>query len=150
MTILCFALAFINTTLFFVLSAIHFYWAFGGKAGMDNVVPVNEKGKRMLNPGPAACTIVGLFLVGFAVLFLNKVEQLRFDIPRWLYQYGILGISAIFLLRAIGDFKYVGFGKKIKNTAFAVLYTKYYSPLCLLISVNGFVLEMILKTLPKI
>ncbi|PTT14637.1 DUF3995 domain-containing protein, partial [Flavobacterium sp. HMWF030] len=44
-------------------------------------------------------------------------------------------IIFIFILRAIGDFNYVGFFKKHRNSEFALKDTKYYSPLCLLIGV---------------
>jgi hypothetical protein len=53
---------------------------------------------------------------------------------------GNLAIAIIFLIRAIGDFRYVGFLKKIKNTKFAKKDTKYYSPLCSLISVLAFII----------
>ncbi|WP_307347298.1 DUF3995 domain-containing protein [Metabacillus malikii] len=40
-------------------------------------------------------------------------------------------ITFIFFLRAIGDFKYLGFTKKIKNTNFSKYDTALYTPLCL-------------------
>ena len=51
--------------------------------------------------------------------------------------YGNLAIGIIMLIRAVGDFKYVGFFKKIKGTIFAQNDTHFYSPLCLLISINA-------------
>jgi hypothetical protein len=41
----------------------------------------------------------------------------------------------LFILRAIGDFKYLGFFKKIKNTKFGQNDTKYFAPLCLIIGI---------------
>ena len=52
--------------------------------------------------------------------------------------YGNLAIGIVMLVRAVGDFKYVGFFKKIEGTIFAQNDTRYYSPLCLLISLNAF------------
>jgi hypothetical protein len=50
-------------------------------------------------------------------------------------------------LRAIGDFNYVGFFKKIKHTKFGKNDTKYFSPLCLTIGVLTIILELINKKL---
>ncbi len=41
----------------------------------------------------------------------------------------------LFLMRAVGDFNAVGFFKKIRSTAFAAYDTKYFSPLCVYLSV---------------
>ena len=48
--------------------------------------------------------------------------------------YGNLAIGIVFLIRAIGDFKYVGFSKKVKGSLFAENDGRYYSPLCLVVS----------------
>ena len=39
-------------------------------------------------------------------------------------------IAAVFALRAIGDFRYVGFFKRVRGSKFARLDTLAYSPLC--------------------
>ena len=150
MTIISFALVSVNFTLLLMLSAMHFYWAFGGKAGFDKAIPTNVEGAQMLQPGKTACIVVALFLAGFALLFLDTIDVIHVAMPGWLHRYSVYGASIIFLFRAIGDFKYVGFTKKITNTEFGSLDTRYYSPLCLLIGLNGVVLEMMLKMSPKI
>jgi hypothetical protein len=40
-------------------------------------------------------------------------------------------LALLFLARAIGDFRLVGFFKRLRGTRFASLDTRYYSPLCL-------------------
>ena len=50
-------------------------------------------------------------------------------------------ISILFFIRAIGDFKYVGFFKKVKQTTFGEMDTTYFSPLCLVISMVGILIE---------
>jgi len=52
-------------------------------------------------------------------------------------------LFSIFLLRAIGDFNYVGFFKKIKDTNFGKMDSKYYSPLCLVIAIMGFAVKFL-------
>ena len=44
-------------------------------------------------------------------------------------------LSVIFIIRAIGDFNFLGFFKKRKNTPFAIYDTIYFSPLCLVFGV---------------
>ena len=45
-----------------------------------------------------------------------------------------MGLAAIFVLRALGDFQYVGFSKRIRGTQFAHWDDRIFSPLCLLIA----------------
>ena len=48
-------------------------------------------------------------------------------------------MAMIFVLRTLGDFRYVGFTKRIRNTSFAEWDTKLYSPLCLLMALLALV-----------
>ena len=73
-----------------------------------------------------------------ALLHLEKVQILGLPILTWINVYGLKIIAGVFLVRAIGDFRYVGFFKKIKGTIFANLDTKFYTPLCILLSFNAF------------
>ncbi len=49
-------------------------------------------------------------------------------------RYGLWLTAVIFLLRAIGDFRYVGVFKRHRESSFAKLDTLLYSPLCLLLA----------------
>ena len=138
MHILSFTLCIVLT----ILSAIHFHWAIGGQWGFDNALPVNENGSRVLNPGKTACAIVGLGLAGFACFYLFQTNIIDIAIPQWLLNIGGWGIPAIFIARAIGDFNYVGFFKKVKNTKFGKLDSAIYSPLCIAIGVIGLALQI--------
>ena len=51
-------------------------------------------------------------------------------------------IPIIFLLRAIGEFKYVGIFKRVKKTKFGRFDTKLFSPLCLIISILGIINQL--------
>ena len=127
-------LAIVNSTILLSLSSLHFYWAFGGQWGFTAALPTNEEGKRVLNPKWYDSLIVGLGLLVFAVYLLIYVGLIPFQLPKWLFDYGIWVISAIFILRAIGDFKYIGVFKKVRNTKFARRDTLLYSPLCMTIA----------------
>ena len=117
--------------IFIFISAIHFYWGLGGKWGADAAIPSKENSERVINPKLPECFVVAFGLLGFGLFILVKSHVLSFKLPNWLLDYGTWALSLIFILRAIGDFKYFGFFKKIRSTRFGRLDTRYYSPLCL-------------------
>jgi len=129
--------------IFISLALIHLYWVFGGTKGLDKALPTDKTGKRILNPGKVETLIVGIGLLLFAFFYILKTGIIEIQVPSFLLRYGGWGISAIFILRAIGDFKYVGFFKKIKHTEFGIFDTKYFSLLSLLIGLLGLTLESI-------
>lgn len=129
----------LNTLILLAISGIHFFWAFGGRWGADAAIPTSQEGKKTLSPNTFATLVVAFGILAMALLHLEKVQTLGLPIPVWINAYGLKIIAVIFLIRAIGEFKYVGFFKKIKDTQFAILDTKYYSPLCLILSINAFI-----------
>jgi len=84
-----------------------------------------------------ATLVVALGLLLFSIITLGTAVALPFKIDHRYFQYGDVFISIIFLVRAVGDFKYVGFFKRIRETPFAKMDSKFYSPLCLFISMIG-------------
>lgn len=139
-------LAYINFVLLLLISGIHFYWVFGGIWGLHNAVPEQE-GTRAFQPG-RFITLVAAVLFGLmALYFLYKAGQFPAAdplVPSWVSQYGLWLLAGIFLLRAFGDFRYVGFSKKVRDTRFAELDTWFYSPLCLFLGVNTVLLIVFL------
>lgn len=127
---------------FLFLSLIHFYWAFGGKWGTEGVYPAKADGRPMKPPGIVATLIVAVGLLCFGLFYLIKGGFISTELPLWLNEKGLWILSVIFVLRAIGDFKYLGFFKKVKNSRFAISDTKFYSPLCLLIGILTLILVL--------
>ncbi len=134
--------AIILSLIFLLLAGLHIYWGFGGKSGTAAAIPTTENNKPVIAPGPIACFAVGIALCGFAVLVLTKAGIILFALPGWILNYGLWVIAVIFLLRAIGEFKYIGFFKKVKATRFGEMDSKYYSPLCLVIGGLCVILEI--------
>lgn len=132
----------IESIIFFILAGIHFNWVLGGTWGFDKALPTNEKGKRVLNPKRFESLIVGLGLLAFSLFFLIKSTILLIKLPSWMLNYFGWVVAIIFLLRAIGEFKYVGFFKKIKNTQFAKADTNYFSPLCFLLASIAIIIQI--------
>jgi len=128
-------LAMVTVAGFVILSGLHFYWVFGGKRGFDKSIPTVGD-KPTLNPGRVITTIVALGLLGFGVitylLGFTDIKSMKYGnlivVAGWC-------VSAIFLIRAVGDFKTVGFFKKIRTTDFGRYDTKFYSPLCLFLAI---------------
>lgn len=134
-------LVLINSIIFVVLSAIHFYWLAGGKWGLASSLPSNPSTQDFLfKPSILATLMVAFGLLLFAIITIGNAKLFLFEIDNRYFRYGDIFISIIFLMRAVGDFKYVGFFKSIRETSFASMDSKFYSPLCLLISAIGFLI----------
>jgi len=128
----------INTIIFITLSGIHFYWMGGGRWGYVSALPSNPSTQELLfKPSIMATLIVACGLLLFAIITLGNLIVFPFNIDQRYFHWGNLAISIIFLIRAVGDFKYVGFFKSIRDTLFAKMDSKFYSPLCLTISAIG-------------
>jgi len=128
---------------FFLLGAIHFYWVMGGEWGLKKAIPTKSKEEEPAKPPMIATVIVGLGLLSFGLLYLFRSGLVRGDIPDWCFMYGGWAIPALFLVRSIGEFKYVGFFKRVRDTEFARADSKIFSPLCLIIGVMGLLVQLV-------
>lgn len=126
--------------IFLALSFLHFYWALGGEWGFSSALPTDESGRRLVNPTPLASTVVGMGLLAFGTFYLLKSGLVNNFLPSIASNIVSWVIPLIFMLRAIGDFKYIGFFKQISQTQFGQADSFYFSPLCLIVSVIGFIL----------
>ncbi len=125
--------------LFLVLSFLHFYWAIGGDWAFSKVLPTTIAGEPLLAPTVMDSIIVGLALLIFSIFYCIKSTIIAIKLPNWLTTILSWGVPLIFSIRAIGDFKYIGFFKEIDTTTFGQLDTSFFSPLCLFIAVTGFI-----------
>ncbi|MBV9988342.1 MAG: DUF3995 domain-containing protein [Chitinophagaceae bacterium] len=139
-------LIFVNAGIFFALSILHFYWAFGGKLWYDLVLPTSSNGLHKFNPGKAATLIVAFSLLCLILITVGNKGFFDRYIRRKYFHYGTLAIAVVFLIRAIGDFKFVGFFKTVKWTKFGISDTQIYSPLCLFIALSSGLIFIFNKT----
>ena len=93
------------------LGLILFNWVVGGKFGFAESLPTKESGERVVNPKKIDSAIVGIGLIAFGIFYVLKSGLFEYNLPEWIMKYGSWIIPTIFLLRAIGEFKYVGFFK---------------------------------------
>lgn len=129
--------AIILAIIFTILAIIHFNWTIGGTWGYEQALPTNEQGERILNPRKIDCFIVGVALLILAILYLSHLDIISIELPHWINITQLWAVPIIFILRAMGEFKYVGFFKKVKHTTFGRMDTLLFSPLCLVIALLG-------------
>ena len=124
------------------LGLIHFNWVVGGEFGFSESLPTKESGERVLNPKRIDSAIVGIGLTAFGCFYLIKSGIIGYELPEWVMKYGGWIIPIIFVIRAIGEFTYVGFFKSVKNTEFGKWDSKLFSPLCLAIGIGGILIQI--------
>jgi hypothetical protein len=123
----------ILSAILWIIAGFHFYWAFGGQRFSQGVFP-NIK-NHSFRPSKAATLFVALCFMALAIYYLKYVEILP--------KYFLMGLALVFLLRAIGEFKYLGFFKTEKNGLFAINDTQYFSPLCVVLGLLNLILYLL-------
>ncbi len=123
---------------FLTLSLWHVCWLLGGRVGRDAAIPEVE-GKQVFQPSAAATIVVAVALALCALLLAATAGLVPLPLPNTLLVWLTRTLAVVLLLRAIGDFRLVGFFKRIRNTHFARLDTLVYSPLCLLLAIGSLI-----------
>jgi Protein of unknown function (DUF3995) len=142
-----YSLSIINALIFIAIAALHVYWAAGGSKWADAVLPeMPGNAQKLFIPGKLITLAVAVGLLFFAFISLGINGLFSSFLSNRFFLYGNAVVGIIFLLRAIGDFKYAGFFKKVKETMFARNDTKYFTPLCTIISIIAFLICFILYT----
>ncbi|MCI3926973.1 DUF3995 domain-containing protein [Paenibacillus sp. TRM 82003] len=114
----------------------------GGNRWVSAVIPSKGmEAERLFQPTKleTGSVAAALALAGWFVLELAGVIE-RVLYPEWLIVYGGWALSAVFIIRSIGDFRWLGFFKSKQGTLFAKMDTLLYSPLCLLIGIGVIIL----------
>ena len=123
---------------FTAIAGIHVYWAFGGKRGLGPAIPENSDGPLFESRFAGTFVIALIFFTGSIAVLMDLQTVRVLFLQDYLYHL----IAVVFALRAIGEFKYVGIFKKIKHSEFALYDSRLYIPLCLSISLCGWVMLM--------
>ena len=82
------------------------------------------------------------FILGMGAMVLWHINAFSLPFPHVWSTVGTSLIATAFTLRAVGEFKYVGFFKRIRGTQFARMDTRFYSPLCLGVAAGLWVLAL--------
>ncbi|KKX47358.1 DUF3995 domain-containing protein [Sphingobacterium sp. IITKGP-BTPF85] len=135
-----FILSKINIVVFLFLAAMHLYWVCNGQFGIAATIPTKLNGKRVFTPSRFGTFIVAVGLFLFALLNMVFDGLVQLPVASIYIGYGMWIIAAIFLLRFIGDFKYVGITKRFRKSVFARKDTYFFSPLCFFLFVSHILL----------
>lgn len=115
---------------FFVLAGLlHLYWVAGGSWGIGAVLP-EWPGRELPKPGPLVTLAVAASLFAAGALVAVHAGWIPLPLPRIWSARILWAGSAVFALRAVGEFTLVGFFKRVRGTRFAAFDTYLYSPLC--------------------
>jgi hypothetical protein len=120
------------------LSALHVFWAAGGRAGGGVAIP-RQGGEAVFTPSPIGTVMVALALAAAAVSVAAAAGWFGAGRPWRVGRFLTAALGLMFLLRAVGDFRYVGFFKSMGEGPFRSWDTWLFSPLCLWIAVAALV-----------
>ncbi len=129
-------IAAVLVSILWLLAFLHLYWLFGGSWGKGSTLPTRAKsGERLFTPGPWSTLAVAAALIIAALIVGWRGGLLALPLPAWTPRLGIWAVAAVFLLRAIGEFRYIGLFKRVRGTRFARQDTLLFTPLCLVVSI---------------
>lgn len=122
-----------------ILALWHVYWAFGGTVGKSAAIP-EFNGAPTIAPSQAGTLAVAVALIVAALVVGAVGDLVTLALPPDLLLWCGRALACLFLLRAIGDFRFLGFFKRVRGTRFAGMDTLVYAPLCLALSAGIFAL----------
>ncbi|MBV6716467.1 DUF3995 domain-containing protein [Paenibacillus chitinolyticus] len=120
-----------------LISILHIYWAYGGRWGIGAAIPSKAgEYKPAFKPGKSGTLFVAVFLLMVCFILLMQGGYIDQFPANPLSRSGCIVCASVFFLRAVGDFRHIGFFKKVKHTVFARNDTWLYSPLCLYVALT--------------
>jgi hypothetical protein len=120
--------------IFVALSALHVFWAAGGRAGGAAAIP-RDAGRPLLTPSTLSTLAVAAALVAAGLVVAAAAGWLGRGMPVRVGQPLAYVLALVFAVRAVGDFRYVGFFKAMGDEPFRSWDNWLFSPLCLAIAV---------------
>ena len=112
------------SAIFVVLSALHVFWAAGGRAGGAAAIP-RQGGEALFTPSPLATLAVAVALAAAAATVAAASGWFGARGPTRVGRVLTAVLAVIFLARAVGDFRYVGFFKRVENEDYFDRTTKF-------------------------
>ena len=96
----------------------------------------SKDGEPVFVPSKASTIAVGMVLVLFAGLVAATAGLIPSGLPPTLLKWLSLALALGLLARSVGEFRYVGFFKRVRGSRFATMDTFLYSPLCLALALG--------------
>ena len=132
-------LAILLVGVFALLALVHVYWALAARATRSAALPEID-GRAAFVPSRMVTLAVALALTACALLVAATSGLAPPLLPLRMLCWLMFALALVLLARAIGDFRLVGFFKRVTGTRFARLDSAVYSPLSLLLAMGSFVL----------
>lgn len=98
------------------------------------------EGRPAFVPSRLGTLGVALALLVCAWLVAAASGVVRTSLPQQVLCWFMFGLALVFFVRAMGDFRLVGFFKTVTGTRFARLDSTVFSPLCLAMAIGIFVI----------
>ena len=121
---------------FAALSALHLFWAVRGIGSGSAALP-QRGGTSLFVPGRLSTLVVALLLALAVVVVLQRVSLGPALLPAGLVPVASWTLTTVMILRAVGDFRYIGFFKRVRDTRFATLDTRFFSPIALMLGLGA-------------
>ena len=128
-------LAIVVGAAFAALGVWHFAMALAPRGRERAAVP-SVNGRPLFVPSASATAAVGVGLWLCGVLVISTAGVIALGLSSRVQTTLCMALAFALLLRAVGDFRYVGFFKSLRGTRFAVMDTWCYSPICLALSIG--------------
>jgi len=137
--------AYLLFSVFVALSLLHVYWACGGRWGWDAALPEQPARAapasatariKLFTPSRAATLRVAGALATVGLLVSLRAGLFAPPLRHWVLTTTLTIAAVVFLLRALGDFHWVGFFKQDSHSTFACWDTAVFSPLCVALGVG--------------
>ncbi len=101
-------------SVFTIIAAVHLYWAAGGTTWKAGAIPSRD-GVPVLSPSSAITALVGVALLGTAAVVGSTAGLLPRFLPTGLLRGASAVLALVFAVRAVGEFHYVGFFKRVRG-----------------------------------
>ena len=121
-------------TILLALGLIHVYWGLGTRNASTAVIPEVE-GRPAFTPSRLSTLAVAVALFMAAGLVAAAGRLLGDPLASPIVRILTFVLGAVFVARAIGDFRLVGLFKRVRASRFGRLDTWVYTPLCLVLGV---------------
>jgi uncharacterized protein DUF3995 len=128
-------LAIVVSGTFTGLGLWHFAMALAPFPRKSVAVPYVD-GRPLFVPSVTATAAVGVGLLLCALLVVSTAGIVAIGLSARVLSTLCGGLALGLLLRAVGDFRYVGLFKSVRNSRFATMDTWCYSPMCLALSIG--------------
>lgn len=136
---LIYNLGVVTASVLVLLSAGHLYWALGGRLGgrLEGVLLPEQDGQPVFRPSPAAAVGAAIVLLAAAAVLAIRAGALDSPFGEPTVRWAARAVAAVFLLRSIGDFRWVGFFRRVRGTRFAYWDARVYTPVAFALGVGA-------------